>query len=227
MSISVEAYFWLVDRLKIEDDSRNKVNMSKNQVTLSKNFLKLCENGAYIGRLLAEMYPTFSNRIEKQFMLPPAVSDIGIETPPFNQPVWKNIFEGLSQFGCRIEAAKQDQIVKMAKTDQVLELFECLFEIDNSPNGQISAATKRRVGIKTNQPPKPPRPNDSLSELDQDTPGRNIKGLGSITDRKGSAALNRGKELLPLQDQLTSPRKSHVSPQKESPIKMSPSMGAL
>ena len=30
MSISIETYFWLLDRLKIEDDSRNKVNMTKN-----------------------------------------------------------------------------------------------------------------------------------------------------------------------------------------------------
>ena len=67
MSISLEAYFWLLDRLKIEDDPRNKVNMSKNQVALSKNFLKMCENGMYPGRLLIEMYPTYSNRVEKQF----------------------------------------------------------------------------------------------------------------------------------------------------------------
>lgn len=53
MSISLETYFWIIDRLEIEDDSRNKVNKSKNQVTLSKSFLKKCENGQYIGRLLA------------------------------------------------------------------------------------------------------------------------------------------------------------------------------
>ena len=56
MSISIETYFWLIDRLKIEDDSRNKVNMTKNQVTLSKPFLKKCENGLYLGQLLTEIY---------------------------------------------------------------------------------------------------------------------------------------------------------------------------
>jgi hypothetical protein len=65
MSISIETYFWLVDRLKIEDDSRNKVNMTKNQVTLSKPFLKKCENGLYLGQLLNEIYPTYSNRVDK------------------------------------------------------------------------------------------------------------------------------------------------------------------
>ncbi len=135
MSISIETYFWLVDRLKIEDDSRNKVNMTKNQVTLSKPFLKKCENGLYLGQLLSEMYSTYSNRVEKQFSVPSAVTEINIETPVFNQPVWKNIFDGLAMYGCKVDPAKQDQIVKMAKTDQVIELFDCMFEIDNSPNG--------------------------------------------------------------------------------------------
>jgi hypothetical protein len=88
----------------------------------------------------------------------------------------------------------------------VIELFDCLFEIDNSPNGQISAATKRKVGIKSNQAAKPPRNNDSTSELEQDTPGRNIKGLGSLSERKGSAAMTRGKKLAPLQDHSSPPK---------------------
>ena len=88
----------------------------------------------------------------------------------------------------------------------MIELFDCIFEIDNSPNGQISAATKRKVGIKSNQAAKPPRNNDSTSELEQDTPGRNIKGLGSLSERKGSAAMTRGKKLAPLQDHSSPPR---------------------
>ncbi len=70
MSISIETYFWLIDRLKIEDDSRNKVNMTKNQVTLSKPFLKKCENGLYLGQLLTEIYSTHSKRVNKQFTVP-------------------------------------------------------------------------------------------------------------------------------------------------------------
>ena len=89
MSISIETYFWLVDRLKIEDDSRNKVNMTKNQVTLSKPFLKKCENGLYLGQLLAEMYATFTNRVDKSFAVPAAVTEITLETPIYSPPVWK------------------------------------------------------------------------------------------------------------------------------------------
>jgi len=63
------------------------------------------------------MYPTFSNRVEKQFSVPQAVTEITLETPAFSQPVWKNIFDGLALYGCKIDPAKQDQIVKMAKTE--------------------------------------------------------------------------------------------------------------
>ena len=105
----------MVDRLKIEDDSRNKVNMAKNQVALSKNFLKRCENGQYVGRLLTEMYPTFSNRSDKTFTIPPAVTDLTDEAPTYNPAVWKNLFEVLAQFGCKLEPSKQDIILKTTK----------------------------------------------------------------------------------------------------------------
>lgn len=49
---SIETYFWLVDRLSMEDDSRNKVNMSKNTVALSKPYLLNIETGSYIAKLM-------------------------------------------------------------------------------------------------------------------------------------------------------------------------------
>ncbi len=67
VTISIETYFWMVDRLQIEDDTRNKVNKTTNIVTLSKPFQKKIENGFYISRLLNEIYPTFSKRSDKQF----------------------------------------------------------------------------------------------------------------------------------------------------------------
>jgi len=59
VTISTEVYFWLVDRLTIDDDPRNKVNKAQNSVTLSKPFIKKIENGHYIGRLMREMYQTY------------------------------------------------------------------------------------------------------------------------------------------------------------------------
>ena len=60
VTTSMETYFWMVDRLGIEDGTRNKVNMTNNSVTLGKPFIKKVENGHYVGRLLKDMYPTFS-----------------------------------------------------------------------------------------------------------------------------------------------------------------------
>ena len=60
VTTSLETYFWMVDRLGIEDDTRNKVNMTNNNVTLGKPFIKRIENGHYMGRLLADMYTTYT-----------------------------------------------------------------------------------------------------------------------------------------------------------------------
>ena len=100
-------------------------------------------------------------------------------------------------YGCKIEPNKQDAIVKTNKTDSVIELFDCLFEIDSSATGSISAATKRKLGIKINHPPLPARLIDSYSEQENYVEGaKNIKG--SVSERKGSAAMPRGKKLMPL-----------------------------
>jgi hypothetical protein len=54
-------------------------------VSLSKPFLKNCENGHYLGKLLREMYGTYSNRTGKSFKMTNVVTDIPSELEPFNQ----------------------------------------------------------------------------------------------------------------------------------------------
>ena len=80
VTTTTDNYFWMVDRLKIEDDTRNKVNMAKNTVGLSKPFIKRLENGFYIGQLLQEIHPTYMNRSGKQFELPQALTEIDPES---------------------------------------------------------------------------------------------------------------------------------------------------
>lgn len=41
----METYFWMVDRLQLEDDPRNKVNANKSTVTCSKPMLLRLTNG--------------------------------------------------------------------------------------------------------------------------------------------------------------------------------------
>lgn len=135
MSINVETYFWMVDRLNLEDDTKNKVNKVTNFVQLSKNFLKKCENGYYLGRLLKQMYATFSNRTAKSFNVPLIVTEINPDAASFNAQTWKIIFDVLAQYGCKIEASKQDIIVKSSNTDIILDIIEALYEIDNSSTG--------------------------------------------------------------------------------------------
>jgi hypothetical protein len=52
------------------------------------------------------MYPTYSNRSDKTFTIAPAVTDLTDDAPAYNPAVWKNIFDALAQFGCKLEASK-------------------------------------------------------------------------------------------------------------------------
>lgn len=81
------------------------------------------------------MYPTFSNRSDKTFTIPPAVTDLTDEVPTYNPTVWKNLFEVLAQFGCKLDPSKQDVILKTTKQESVIDILDCLFEIDNSATG--------------------------------------------------------------------------------------------
>lgn len=80
VTTTLETYFWMVDRLGIEDDTRNKVNMTRNNVVLGRPFIKRLENGHYVGRLLNDMYQTYSQRTDKQFELSPGISEVEAES---------------------------------------------------------------------------------------------------------------------------------------------------
>ena len=81
------------------------------------------------------MYATFSNRTAKSFNIPFTVTEINPDAASFNAQTWKVIFDLLSQFGCKLEANKQDIIVKSSNTDVILDIIEALYEIDNSSTG--------------------------------------------------------------------------------------------
>jgi hypothetical protein len=89
---SLEVYFWMLDRLQIEDDTRNKVNKTNNNVVLGKPFTKRVENGHYIGRLLTLMYPTFAQRSGKTFSLPAQLTEIEPEAGTYSRAIWMPIF---------------------------------------------------------------------------------------------------------------------------------------
>ena len=94
---SIETYFWMVDRLQIEDDSRNKVNKTKNSVTLSKDLITKIQTGYFLGLLLKNMYQTFESRTGKTFQIPSQLTEIDPKSKDiFNEGTWRIIFETLS-----------------------------------------------------------------------------------------------------------------------------------
>ena len=85
MQTSVENYFWLVDRLNMEDDPANKVNVQKETVILSNNLRDRVRSGEILQKLLEQMHVTFIKRTEKPFSL----KKIDAKNP---QQRWNGIF---------------------------------------------------------------------------------------------------------------------------------------
>lgn len=69
METSIQNYFWMVDRLSMEDDAKNKVNAEHDTVTLSSELQESIASGTLFDRLLSEMHRTFIMRSGATFEL--------------------------------------------------------------------------------------------------------------------------------------------------------------
>lgn len=52
-------------------------------------------------------------------------------------------------FGVELNAKRREIILTTHNTLSIIELIDALFEIDNSPVGQLGNATKRKLDIRT------------------------------------------------------------------------------
>ena len=69
METSIQNYFWIIDRLAMEDDPRNKVNAENETVTLSEDFKASVEEGHIFSKLLNVMHRTYTMRTANSFEL--------------------------------------------------------------------------------------------------------------------------------------------------------------
>ena len=106
MESSIETYFWMVDRLNLEDDPKNKVNMAKNSVIYSKVLVQKINNGSFVARLLNLMTPTYQQRTGKEMQLSNNLSAINENDKSFQAENWKLLFQELPKFGINVEAKK-------------------------------------------------------------------------------------------------------------------------
>ena len=58
------------------------------------------------------------------------------------------IFEVLENYGVELSKKKIEIIMTTYKCEILLDIIDCLFEIDNSSSGNISAAMKRKLDIR-------------------------------------------------------------------------------
>ena len=69
METSIQNYFWIVDRLAMEDDPRNRVNAENETVTLSDPMKNGLEEGQIFAKLLSVMHRTYTMRTANSFEL--------------------------------------------------------------------------------------------------------------------------------------------------------------
>ena len=69
METSIQNYFWIVDRLAMEDDPRNRVNAENETVTLSDSMKNGIEEGQIFAKLLSVMHRTYTARTANSFEL--------------------------------------------------------------------------------------------------------------------------------------------------------------
>lgn len=62
MELNLDHYFWLIDRLDLQDNPKNTVNKDRNTVTLDFAMTNSFANGYYVGKLVAEIYHTYIKR---------------------------------------------------------------------------------------------------------------------------------------------------------------------
>lgn len=76
METNLDDYFWMIDRLGMQDNPLNQVNKDDNTITLAKDLTGSLANGYYFGKLIAEMHPTYIKRTRKKFALDPTIGSL-------------------------------------------------------------------------------------------------------------------------------------------------------
>lgn len=138
MEITLETYFWLVDRCGMDDDQRNKVNMTAQNVQLGKVLVSKLKNGTIFGKLLGEMHSTFIKRTKKPFKLDPNVRELKDNDGVANRTKsWDFLEKEMVNFGIQLDNASKKQIVAQ-ETAPLADLLNQLYAIDNNPKATPS-----------------------------------------------------------------------------------------
>ena len=113
MEVNLDDYFWMIDRLGMEDDTRNKVNKDRKVVQLSKNMTASLVNGYLFSKILSEIHPTFIKRTRKNFTLDPGVLEMKDNNAvKSRQANWEIISKALPKFGvASLQENKKKEIV--------------------------------------------------------------------------------------------------------------------
>ena len=134
MQTSVSNYFWLVDRLNMDDNPSNKVNVQTESVTLCDSLQNEIRSGELIQKLIGQMHVTYIKRTEKPFTL----KTIGAKS---DKERWNGLFNQLQSFGVDLDANAQGKLLG-GDDRQIDQLITDLFDIDNSPQTNLKEVNR-------------------------------------------------------------------------------------
>jgi len=131
MEANLDDYFWMIDRLGMEDNQKNKVDNEKNTVVLDKMLTGSIANGYYMAKLIVEMHSTYLKRTRKKFTLDPAISNVKDNLQKKTKEAnWFAVARQLSKFGVTLDNESVDQIISKNNVEIVSELISQLAQVD-------------------------------------------------------------------------------------------------
>ena len=153
IDISIQDYFWLVDRLEMSDDPRNKVNVDSQTVSLGKEMSNSLKNGFLFGKLLQKMQSTYIKRTKKYFHFSNEMLEMKDNDRVGNRKTnWGYLFSEMKHYGVELDQ-NQQQKINDGNVKSVCQLLDQLFETDNTPAGnsmRSDGVTNSRLSLVTN-----------------------------------------------------------------------------
>jgi hypothetical protein len=140
LELSMDLYYWMVDKGEIIDDQRNQVDIQQQTVGLCPDQQAKVEGGIYIGRLMHAIRKSILKITKMPFTLDPLLANLKEPSTQAQKLYnWEYIFAGLKRFQIKIGQLVRQLIVsdpmgeeaKRQKMAHIRNILEQLYGYDH------------------------------------------------------------------------------------------------
>lgn len=112
LDLDLKLYFWIVDRLELEDDPRNKVNSESQTVSIGKVMAGKLRNGFLVSKLLQKMQSTFTKRTKHFFHFNQALFEMkDNDSVAVRRANWGLLSQEIKHFSITVDPAALGRII--------------------------------------------------------------------------------------------------------------------